>query len=157
MSETKDQPGKMVVGFMFDPKLQKVVLIEKARPDWQSGRCNGVGGKVKEGESVLVAMAREFKEETGVITDPLEWTHFATMAGNNNDGEPFEIDFFFIKSQHYDHVALQPGEDEPPVLAWVSDIRIGDNIYLDNIAWLVGLAYDCAKDGRPHKAHITYL
>jgi 8-oxo-dGTP diphosphatase len=77
---------KYVLGFAFDRNKELLVLIEKQKPEWQRGLLNGVGGKVDpEDESILHAMVREFKEETGVDTkeqmsDPLYgWHHFATM------------------------------------------------------------------------------
>lgn len=71
---------KYVVGFMLDPTLSKVVLIRKAKPEWQIGLLNGVGGKVGDNiadETPLDAMHREFKEETGV--DGLDWTPYLTL------------------------------------------------------------------------------
>lgn len=32
---------KYVVGFLFSPEMDKVVLIEKTHPDWQKGFFNG--------------------------------------------------------------------------------------------------------------------
>lgn len=43
-----------------------VLLIRKAKPDWQAGLLNGIGGKVEDGESIFQATVREFKEETGL-------------------------------------------------------------------------------------------
>lgn len=56
-----------------------MVLIRKVKPDWQAGKLNGVGGKIEIGESATIAMAREFREETGVETQPTEWHVFAKM------------------------------------------------------------------------------
>lgn len=40
-----------VLGFAFTPKdlkgNQKVVLIEKLKPEWQKGKFNGIGGKLE--------------------------------------------------------------------------------------------------------------
>ncbi len=55
-----------VCGFLFDGPKKCVALIQKNRPDWQKGLLNGLGGKVKEGESSVAAMQREFLEEAGV-------------------------------------------------------------------------------------------
>ncbi len=40
----------MVAGFLFDESRERVVLIKKQKPEWQSGRLNGVGGKIEPGE-----------------------------------------------------------------------------------------------------------
>ncbi len=68
-----------VLGFAFAPALERVVLIEKKRPAWQAGRINGVGGHIEPGETALVAMVREFEEETGVRQEL--WTHRLNMLG----------------------------------------------------------------------------
>lgn len=46
------------------------LLVEKI------GQLNGPGGKVKEGESIYSAMAREFEEATGLPTETGRWTCF---------------------------------------------------------------------------------
>ena len=69
-----------VVGFLLDPTLSKVVLIRKAKPEWQHGLLNGVGGKVGdhiEDESPENAIHREFEEETGM--KGLDWQKFLTL------------------------------------------------------------------------------
>lgn len=53
-----------------------VLLIRKNRPEWQAGKMNGIGGKIEHAEGIRSAMAREFKEECGIDTDPLQWTTF---------------------------------------------------------------------------------
>lgn len=79
-----------VVGFAFTTDATEVVLIRKNRPEWQAGKLNGVGGKVdvsdrRVGDSdprdcYLIAMAREFWEETGVSTTGDAWHHFASLT-----------------------------------------------------------------------------
>jgi 8-oxo-dGTP diphosphatase len=63
-----------VLGFMFDIPAEQVLLIKKAKPDWQAGKLNGVGGKVEQRETPHAAMGREFKEETGVDAEHWEET-----------------------------------------------------------------------------------
>lgn len=84
-----------VCGFMFDNALNKVVLIHKNKPEWQKGKVNGVGGKMEvvryanttDERPILeepdVAMAREFREETGYNTEPHEWTLFRSERFQN--------------------------------------------------------------------------
>jgi 8-oxo-dGTP diphosphatase len=67
-----------VLGFCFNQSLNKVVLIRKRKPEWQSGRLNGVGGHVEPGETTLAAMVREFREETG-WQDPPGWVCFGRL------------------------------------------------------------------------------
>jgi 8-oxo-dGTP diphosphatase len=80
-----------VCGFMFSRDLKHVVLIKKNKPLWQEGMWNGVGGKVEEGEDWFNAMSREFLEETGVETEPIDWTYF-----NTEQGEDWKVNFYYI-------------------------------------------------------------
>ena len=71
---------KYVVGYCFDPYFEHVVLIEKARPEWQAGKLNGVGGKIEPKETPRRAMVREFQEEAGVYIPA--WQHIRTEKFN---------------------------------------------------------------------------
>lgn len=61
-----------VLGFAFD-RRGAVALICKARPDWQQGKWNGIGGHVERGEIPSSAMAREFMEETTMRIPATDW------------------------------------------------------------------------------------
>ena len=50
-----------------------ILLIRKRRPGWQEDKYNGVGGEVRDGETMEEAMARECLEETGYQTAPEDW------------------------------------------------------------------------------------
>ena len=50
MSETK-AGDKYVVGFMFNPTEDAVLLIRKTHPAWQKGKLNGVGGRIDHSKS----------------------------------------------------------------------------------------------------------
>lgn len=45
-----------------------LLLIEKRKPVWQSGKWNFPGGKIESGESISLAAIRELREETNVVT-----------------------------------------------------------------------------------------
>lgn len=68
------------LGFAFDD-LGRVALIEKQRPEWQRGLLNGIGGKVEFGETPIIAMHREFFEETGVSLPSGSWHSVGRMTG----------------------------------------------------------------------------
>lgn len=70
-----------VCGFMFSRERDTVALIEKQKPEWQRGKLNGIGGKIELHETAADAMAREFREETGVVTQPGDWGHFCRLEG----------------------------------------------------------------------------
>lgn len=143
-----------VVGFMFDKELHHVQLIEKNRPAWQAGRLNGVGGKVHEGEASLVAMYREFFEETGyAIEEQPEWSKFGRAEGVSKEtGKPFCIDYY---SSVGDLTKVSKTTDEPPVAIPLESIWFEK--CLQNVLWLVPLALehtisrgrDQKENGRP--------
>lgn len=102
---------------VFDKDLDHVVLIEKQKPAWQAGKANFPGGKVElqdwQGGTVfdlpshsmsaadiavrdqahLTCAVRELAEETGLVVNPDDVKHFATLRFTT-DGQPGECRFF---------------------------------------------------------------
>lgn len=64
------------MGFALSPTLFEVVMIQKLRPAKYRGCWTGVGGHI-ENETPIACMAREFEEETGLVTNEDQWTQFA--------------------------------------------------------------------------------
>lgn len=71
-----------------------VVLLRKAKPEWQKGKLNLPGGELKPGETSLGACIREFYEETGILHE--EWRLRIKLRGKNYSLDVFsgEIDAF---------------------------------------------------------------
>jgi 8-oxo-dGTP diphosphatase len=67
-----------VVGFMFNPAENAVLLLRKNRPTWQVGKLNGIGGRVEDGETPQQAMRRECVEEVGLDVD--SWNEFCVLS-----------------------------------------------------------------------------
>jgi 8-oxo-dGTP diphosphatase len=128
-----------VLGFLFDDKKERVVLIEKNRPSWQAGLLNGVGGKIELGEETTWglkwkekpqdAMRREFKEETGVDI-PL-WVFNGTMSG---DG--FCV---WVYSSFGPVDAVQTMEDEKVAIYNVDTLLRSDKV-IPNLKWMIPFA-----------------
>lgn len=133
-------------------------MMEKAKPEWQRGKFNGVGGKVKEGENIFDAMNREFREETGIYVHRDDWNHFAKMKGSSNAAieDKFDIDFFWSAGNDILSASPQPGEEEHPKVCWLRELYGDHRPVIENIPWLIPLAIDSMKDGRPDFAVITY-
>jgi 8-oxo-dGTP diphosphatase len=132
-------PQVYVCGFMFSADRSEVVLIRKAKPAWQIGKLNGVGGKVEPGEQPLSAMKREFAEETGLNHMP--WEHFATLRG---DG--FVV-YFYETTADYHHEA-QTMETEEVVIGRVDDF-LADPALMPNLRVLIPLALDTSGIVKP--------
>jgi 8-oxo-dGTP diphosphatase len=121
-----------VVGFLFDPLAFHVALIRKARPAWQRGYLNGIGGKVESRECPRDAMAREFEEETGAKV--IDWKFFARMYGDD-----WEV--FCYKS--FGDYILSTKTDEEIVTVFLEDLE--NHKLIPNLNWLIPLALDPDK------------
>lgn len=128
-----------VVGFLFkvESGMKQVLLIHKERPDWQKGRLNGPGGKVKKDELAPAAMRREFLEEAGV--DVPEWRWFCTLRLTSQD------------RVHFLTANAKPGDPQPFTttderVEWfdVEDVIHGLQL-IPNLRWLLPMALDKDK------------
>lgn len=118
-----------VCGFLFSPDRQRVLLIRKRRPAWQTGKLNGVGGKVEPGESLRDAMAREFREEASL--DIADWHHGVTLTAPDWAGH------FFRAFGDLD--AARPLTDE---LLEIHPVRPLPADTIPNLRWLIPLLLD---------------
>ena len=138
-----------VLGFMFDPALDHVVLIEKQRPKWQAGRLNGVGGKLEGYETFESAMVREFQEETGLATTKEDWSRFIELLGPN-----WHVIGYCGQHPKIHHVKTMT--DEKVLIGHVPQIQGLRTIA--NLQWLVPMARDFldAQVDSPHLVTTHY-
>jgi 8-oxo-dGTP diphosphatase len=120
-----------VAGFLFGNNKTQVALITKARPDWQKGKLNGIGGKVQETESVYTAMRREFKEEAGA--DVYDWKLFCILSGKS-ETNPWTVAMFKSECP----VEIKTMEDEP--VGWYLTSMIEHLNVIPNLKWLIPMA-----------------
>ena len=131
--ETEDPPMiRYVCGFLFSPNLRLVTLIEKQKPEWQTGKWNGVGGKIEPGEHEVDAMSREFHEETGVLFPIDSWKEIVTLRGDD-----WEVTFFY--HIHIDLFKVETKETER--VMFLDPRRLPENV-IPNLRWLIPLAMD---------------
>lgn len=124
------------LGFIFDHYKNRVILIEKTKPDWQVGKINGVGGSVEEGETPRMAMAREAKEETNIGTFESDWIPIGTM-----EAPPDWVVHVFVTKIHRSRFS--------PHAIYVDEGRV-DNYpisslphnLLASLRWLIPIALD---------------
>jgi 8-oxo-dGTP diphosphatase len=124
-------------GFAFDAD-RKVLLIQKARPAWQAGKLNGIGGKAKEGETPSETQVREFEEETGLLTSQEDWETFAILIGENTDNAG-KWKVSFMRAFNIPIDKAQPIEDEVPI---VVDPGALPSTVIGNLHWLIPMALD---------------
>lgn len=130
------------VGFAIsgDTDTPNVLLIEKARPEWQAGKLNGIGGHIEPGETPHQAMRREFKEETGLLIH--SWGHFLTMEF------PGAVIWFFRTRVSQDTLDKAESLTDEKVICMNIDAVTRNNI-IPNLAWLVPLAAYNADTYKP--------
>lgn len=133
---------RYVVGFAF--WRNKVLLIHKTRgPEYVIGKLNGVGGKIEGEETVISAMAREFGEETGVETWPSLWNHIATMYGNADEGNDYELNVlysFLPDLSEFENIKNPENSGED--LEWVNMDDLYKRNIVQNVKWLIPLCLD---------------
>jgi len=122
------------LGFPFSASYSHVSLIQKNRPDWQAGKFNGFGGKIKPREDALAAMIREFREDSGVLTTIDQWRRIGTMGGEGWGCEVFAMQSDLVFS-------ASSTTDEQVYLFEVTRIRSNPPMYVDpNVALWMHLA-----------------
>jgi 8-oxo-dGTP diphosphatase len=144
-------PRQYVIGFLFDDKGWHVSLILKARPAWQAGYLNGIGGKIEPTDaSPRAAMRREFHEEAGVMVPLERWDYFASMGNRFWRCEVFKA---FSTASIY---AMLSATDETVMIADTRKLHQYKTI--SSVPWLVALALDRGMDldGPPRLASISY-
>lgn len=115
-----------VCGFAFTED-GRVLLIRKARPDWQAGLLNGIGGKVEKGETPTGAMMREFEEETDARVPMLFWHPLLTQVCYRYQGI---VHYFVCTSDQAVYSASTPeGSDEPLELLELSLVEAAGPVF----------------------------
>lgn len=139
---------QMVLTFLFDKKGEYVVLMRRNKPDWQSGKLNGVGGAVLDGETIKMAAYREFDEAGYDLLD--------------GDEDPVKLEFYGVFSGPDYEVHCFRGFDDTvlsmdiPVITphflqvpseklqkhYTSRVKAGDfnNVFVPPVPMLVDLA-----------------
>jgi 8-oxo-dGTP diphosphatase len=120
-----------VAGYLFSSNHADVLLIRKARPKWQAGKLNAIGGKVEVGETPAAAMIREFREETGL--DIYTWEHTLTLQGKD-----WWVTFFRAFSD--DIYRATTMTDEEVVVVPVKEVSSQETI--PNLRWMVPMQLD---------------
>ncbi len=125
---------KYCLGFAFNSDHSRVVLIRKRRPLWQAGKLNGVGGHVEPGEPEINAMAREFREETGVHATG--WHRFGSMGTRFSSlSGSWQCQLYTVVLE--DIVQVRTTTDEAVFIHRVGD---PDSRFLPNLTALIELA-----------------
>lgn len=123
---------KYVLGLIFDPLMEKVLLVKKNNPRWQRDKWNGIGGKIEKiDHHAAQSMGRESLEE---INRDFSWRFFALLTGDD-----FEVHCFY---------AITPTEEfktqvgELPMMLPVDHLPTST---MPNIPWLIEMAKSMSR------------
>lgn len=123
-------PTLYTAGLLFSFDHSAVALVTKARPTWQAGKLNAIGGHAENGETPIDTQIREFREETGC--EILAWKPVCRMALQ----EQWEVNFFAAFGDY----PIRQMTDE--LVAWyrVADVINGTIETIPNLRWLLPMA-----------------
>lgn len=120
-----------VLGFLFTPDEQHVVLLQKTHgPADMAGKFNGVGGKIEVGESALAAMERETREEIGLAG--VAWLCYGRMYGLGWECHLFRA--------HDERAAAAEGQEDEKVFL-VDPLALPMDA-MRNLSWLIPVALE---------------
>jgi 8-oxo-dGTP diphosphatase len=133
---------RYVVGLLFDDD-RHVLLIKKTHPEWQEGKLNGIGGRVRDDEMPFEAMVREFKEECGlVITD---WHCVSTLHGVDANEDNWKVFFYAASCSYNAMLNAEQLTDEMPCIAALEMFYEDSDEYVPNLYWIVPMALQSLK------------
>jgi 8-oxo-dGTP diphosphatase len=120
---------KATLLFVLDQQTHQVLLIEKKR-GLGSGKINGPGGRLEEGETPLQAAIRETQEEIGIT--PHDPTLMGELSFQFHDGYSLFCSVF--SSTGYDGTPIETPEAKP---IWVPQHTVPyDKMWKDDALWL---------------------
>jgi 8-oxo-dGTP pyrophosphatase MutT (NUDIX family) len=151
----------MVVGFLFSPTFDEVILIRKTHPSWQANKLNGIGGHVLEDETPVEAMVREFHKEAGLVLPAEVWKEYAVLTGDpvDDDGRPLEgnsqkwtLHVFCGSHARY----LEAGSRTEELITAHHTGLLGDSKhYVQGVSWLIPLALDAMTSKKSYRVTAT--
>lgn len=137
------------LAFIFTPNFDKVLLIEKQKPDWQKGKLNGIGGKHDAHESSEQCISRETLEETGLDIPDTSWLQYAKIKMYDID---IEVDVF-AATYNSDMNDAESREGLP--VTWVPVSDLPDNV-MTNLRILIPAAVEFLNERELHMLTLEY-
>jgi 8-oxo-dGTP diphosphatase len=142
--------------YIRDKKRKKTLMIHRIKRanDYHSGKWNGLGGKLKQGESPEDCVKREVKEESGLTISEPKLRGFITFP--LFDGKDDWYVFLFTADKSTGRI-IDPKEG---TLEWIPDDQItglnlwdGDKIFME---WLNQDKFFSAKFIYKNKKYLSH-
>lgn len=129
-----------VLAFIFDTKLNQILLIKKNRPDYQAGLLNGIGGKIEPNETPIKAVHREVFEETNLNIPENDFVSFGEFSN-----EFFKIYLFFTKINNINQ-AISKTDEEVKVIE-INEYMFKQYKFVQNFELLFDTAFKKVTNG----------
>lgn len=113
---------------VFIIKGSKLMLGRRVNTGWMDGYLCPAGGHIEVGETPIVAILREIKEELGVDVKKEDLEFACVVARNASDGETVAYEFV-IRDKEYSFVNAEP--EKCSELVWVDLNVLADEIIDD--------------------------
>lgn len=166
LKSTPILPRQFVCGFLED-EAGALALVEKGTgaevPENVRGKWNGIGGSIEVQDDhpiggqifaspALLAMEREFYEETQILIPGTRWRFFCELQGSNwgmnwtrasaMHPENWRVFFFHLKIEIKDgkmdpNCVLPSQNDVGERMIWVNDWRSSIGRMVPNLEWLI--------------------
>lgn len=79
----------------------KILLMRRKSNRWMNGKLQIPGGHTEQGESPLMAILRESKEELGINIFSNDVKHLATVAAKDGQNEYFAVQFLLTRPERF--------------------------------------------------------
>lgn len=124
---------KTTLLFLYKPKEKKILLGMKKR-SFGTGKWNGIGGKLNEGETVKEALVRETEEEIGVVVNQDDMVQVATLDFSFKDNPDWNQQSHVFFTEKWDGEPIETEEIAP---RWYSVETLPyDSMWVDDPRWL---------------------
>jgi 8-oxo-dGTP diphosphatase len=120
------------LAFVFDED-DDVILIRKNRPEVLSGKWNGIGGHLEEGENKFEGCHREVFEETGVLVKARWFQCFGLFTVPN-----FGLIHLFVTKIHGRIHPSQKTDEEVCMMTVEEAVNAPDIV--PNLKWMIPMA-----------------
>jgi mutator protein MutT len=110
------------------------VLLAMKKRGFGTGKWNGVGGKVQEGEDIAAAALREIKEEIGVTVSPDALELVGALEFNYSDNHDWAQTCSIFVAHHWQGEPLESEEMRPQWYA-IKELPF-DEMWIDDPHWL---------------------
>lgn len=137
----------MTTGTLVLPITDSAVLLAVKKRGFGAGRWNGLGGKVRSGESIEKAAVRELREEVGVMADSASLEPAGVLDFTfERTGTAWRMHIFRLRQWKG-----EPHESEEMRPAWHPLTAVPfDEMWPADRHWMPAVLVGCAVEGKFH-------